>query len=87
MKESYSIYDAKAHLSRLLRKVKDGGEVIISERGTPIARVVPYSAPKDFEEGIQEKIRSGIILAPRAHSFPQGRKKVGALKRFLEERE
>lgn len=37
----YGVRDAKAHLSRLLREVKSGREVVITEHGRPIARVTP----------------------------------------------
>lgn len=35
------VRDAKANLSRLLREVKSGQDVIITEYGRPIARIVP----------------------------------------------
>lgn len=34
----------KAELSEYLRKVKRGKEVIVYDRDTPIARIVPYEA-------------------------------------------
>jgi prevent-host-death family protein len=36
-------YSAKTHLSRLLDEVAAGGEVVITRRGKPIARLVPYA--------------------------------------------
>lgn len=36
-------YSAKAHLSRLLDEVEAGGEVVITRRGKPVARLVPYA--------------------------------------------
>lgn len=35
-------YSAKAHLSRLLDEVEAGGEVVITRRGKPVAKLVPY---------------------------------------------
>lgn len=32
--------EAKTHLSRLLREVAEGGEVVIERDGTPVARLV-----------------------------------------------
>ena len=45
MKEAphVNIAEFKAHLSRHLGAVRKGHEVVISDRGRPIARVVPYS--------------------------------------------
>ena len=36
-----TIHEAKTHLSRLLEEVEKGGEVVISRRNKPIARLVP----------------------------------------------
>ena len=35
------IHEAKTHLSRLLRDVENGGEVVLERGGRPIARIVP----------------------------------------------
>lgn len=39
------IHEAKTHLSRLLRDVESGGEVILERGGRPIARIVPAVDP------------------------------------------
>ena len=51
-----SIAEAKAHLSELVTAVAEGGEVMITRRNKPIARLVPADAelrkprePFDFE--------------------------------------
>ena len=49
-----SIHETKNHLSRLLRRVAAGEEIVIARRGTPIARIVPL-APSDTRQlGIDE---------------------------------
>jgi prevent-host-death family protein len=35
------VFEAKNHLTALLDEVEDGGEVIITRRGKPIARLAP----------------------------------------------
>ena len=42
---SINIYEAKTHFSKLLERVAAGEEVIIARAGTPIAKLVPISAP------------------------------------------
>ena len=37
-----NVYDAKRHLSRLLKQVAAGEEVVIARAGRPVARLVPY---------------------------------------------
>ena len=58
------VHEAKTHLSRLLRQVMAGEEVVITRGGIPIARLVPvegrrtrmlgsdegvYQVPDDFD--------------------------------------
>jgi len=40
-----NIHEAKTHLSRLLQKVREGEEVVISRAGVPVAKLVGV-APK-----------------------------------------
>ncbi len=39
------VHEAKTHLSRLLRLVAAGQEVLITSGGEPVARLVPAAAP------------------------------------------
>jgi prevent-host-death family protein len=41
-----NIHEAKTHLSRLLRRVAAGEEIVISHAGKPVARLVPAAQPK-----------------------------------------
>jgi len=43
VRSTASVRDAKAHLSSLLRQVRLGTEVVITDRGRPVARLVPVS--------------------------------------------
>lgn len=36
-----NVYEAKTHLSRLLRRVRAGESIVIADAGRPIARLVP----------------------------------------------
>ncbi|MBI5509966.1 MAG: type II toxin-antitoxin system Phd/YefM family antitoxin [Deltaproteobacteria bacterium] len=42
--KTITISSFKAHLSAELRKVRRGGRVVISDRDTPIAEVIPFRA-------------------------------------------
>lgn len=44
-KQKVTIHQAKTHLSRLLKEVAAGGEVIIAHGDRPVARLVPIDAP------------------------------------------
>jgi prevent-host-death family protein len=45
MKRSVNIARFKAQLSSFLRAVRNGHELVITDRDRPVARVVPYSEP------------------------------------------
>jgi prevent-host-death family protein len=49
------IAELKNHLSRHLRAVEAGGEVIVTDRQRPIARIVPATPPMPAVEIIQPK--------------------------------
>jgi prevent-host-death family protein len=41
-----NIYEAKTQLSKLIKRVRAGQEIIIADAGTPVAKLVPIAAPK-----------------------------------------
>jgi prevent-host-death family protein len=45
------VHEAKTHLSRLLRRVALGEEIVIAKGGRPVARLVPISTPERRELG------------------------------------
>jgi prevent-host-death family protein len=92
--KSAGVAQLKAHLSRYLASVKEGEEVTVTERGRPIARLVPLDAEATQEARMQRLARAGIVRLPtrtlspsvlRASRVedPEGR----LLKALLEERE
>jgi prevent-host-death family protein len=45
------IHEAKTHLSRLLRRVAAGEEIVIAKGGKPVARLIPFQKPARRELG------------------------------------
>ncbi|MBV8199235.1 MAG: type II toxin-antitoxin system Phd/YefM family antitoxin [Acidobacteria bacterium] len=41
-----NIHEAKTHLSRLLRRVAAGEDIVIARAGKPVARLVPVPEPQ-----------------------------------------
>jgi prevent-host-death family protein len=57
-----AVSELKASLSKYLAQVKAGEEVVVTERGKPIARVIPFpEVPAELEH----LYASGAIRAPR----------------------
>lgn len=57
------VAELKAHLSRFLASVKAGGEVVVTERGRPIARIVPEHH-EDEQDRMARLRRAGIAKGP-----------------------
>lgn len=87
MREAYSIYAAKTYFSELVRKVKQGVEIIIKERGVPVGKLVPFPKQESFAQRIKGLAARGRIIQAQTSLVPKGIKTPGGLKRFLEERE
>jgi prevent-host-death family protein len=49
-----SVHEAKTHLSRLLRRVAAGEEIVIARSGKPVARLTPVKEPEPRTFGIDE---------------------------------
>ncbi len=45
MPTTVGVHEAKTHLSRLLRRVSAGEEIVIARGGEPIARLIPVGPP------------------------------------------
>ncbi len=59
------IKEVKNNLSRLLARVKAGEEILITERGRPVARILgePRSA-RAIREALAPLVESGLITLP-----------------------
>ena len=89
MPKTYSTYEAKARLSEILDRVRDGDVVTITHRGTPVAEVRPVERSEGaLEARIDQLRRAGVITeAKSAGTWRPIRRKRGALRRFLESRD
>ncbi len=59
------IKEAKNNLSRYLAQVKAGEEIVITERGKPIARIIKENRrERSLQETLSPLVRKGLILLP-----------------------
>ena len=82
MSKAVGIRDLKTHLSRYVKEVKDGDEILVSERGKLVARLVPV-LPQNEAIRLQNLLlklsAEGQIILPKIHKKavrPVRRKKV-----------
>ena len=91
MKRSYSLYEAKARLSEIIRQVREHGVgVTISYHGRPVAEIRPIGeeSADPVEARFRELVQSGVVLPARArHELKPVAKRPGALDRFLADRD
>lgn len=57
-----SIAEAKAKLSSLISYVRTGEEVVLTDRGRPVARLSPIS--QSLDEATSEMAKLGLIRLP-----------------------
>jgi prevent-host-death family protein len=89
VKSSYAIHEAKARFSELVRVVKSGRELVITERGRPVARLVGVPDHARLADRLRDLQAQGVLTA-----FPDDTgvalepiaRRRGAVKRFLAER-
>ena len=90
MKDRYSLYEAKAHLSALVRRVREGKRIVITVHGEPAAELRPIEpGPKSIEDRLAELLAQGILVPAKDPKAPirPGARRPGALKRFLDSRD
>lgn len=54
--KTVNTHQAKSQLSRLLKRVEAGEEVVLARAGKPVAKLVPVSARKRREPGLLLKL-------------------------------
>jgi prevent-host-death family protein len=62
------VAEVKAKLSEYLARVRGGRDVLITERGRPVARIVPVSGASDE---LAELEREGLVRGPTM-KLPKG---------------
>lgn len=65
-----SVSELKAQLSEHLRHVRQGEVVIITDRGRPVARLVPIEATDRWEDDLRAVLEAGQ-LRPGTGALPE----------------
>lgn len=90
MRDTYSLYEAKAKLSAIIRRVREGRPVVVTLHGEPVAEIRSIS-PRSGALGprMEQLVERGIVVRNPAPGLGARRvtKRPGALKRFLDDRD
>ena len=92
MDKRFSVFDARARFSELIRTVMSIGPVVITQRGIPVIRMIPYEDEEiDLLKRLEQLTKIGQAQAadrsPKDLPDPVESRRSGALRRFLSERE
>ena len=90
MENEYSIYDAKARFSELVRRARNNQRVIVTSHGRPVVEIVPYQPrAATIADLVSEAEATGVLerAAADAGAIRPVARCRGALSRFLEDRE
>jgi prevent-host-death family protein len=69
---STPVSELKANLSRFLGRVKAGEDILITERGKPVAKMVPLSAAEDDEERLLRRMEAEGLVRLGSGRLPKG---------------
>ena len=61
-----AISELKARLSEYLKAVRAGEEVIVTDRGLPVARIAPVSGTEEKSSRLRMLVRTGQARPPEA---------------------
>ena len=65
------IREAKINLSKLLKLVRKGREVVLTDRGVPVGKIVPIEAEKLPLEARVRRLESQGVIEPGQHKEQQ----------------
>ncbi|MBA3347148.1 MAG: type II toxin-antitoxin system Phd/YefM family antitoxin [Actinobacteria bacterium] len=63
------IHEAKTNLSKLLKRVEAGEEIVVARGGEPVAKIVAYSAPPK-KPRTPGSMKGKIWMAPDFDELP-----------------
>lgn len=61
-----AVTDLRAHLGEWLARAREGDEVVVTDRGIPVARIVGMGSASTLEQ----LTRQGVIARPRRPARP-----------------
>lgn len=96
-KKTYSLYETKAHLSAIVKQVREGQSVIVTVHGEPAVEIRPVETPSRHrtmtpaerqEARIQEMVAAGTLTPAKNPNakIRVGKHVPGGLQRFLDDR-
>jgi prevent-host-death family protein len=70
--QTIGLFEAKTHLSELVARAEQGGEVIITRHNRPVAKIVPIAAVAPFDADRRRAAIAGLRALGRDSAREQG---------------
>ena len=89
MRDTYSLYEAKAKLSAIIRRVREGRPVVVTLHGEPVAEIRSISPRSGgLVHRMEQLVERGIVVRnpSRGSTARPIVKRPGTHKRFLDDR-
>jgi prevent-host-death family protein len=90
MRDCYSLYQAKAKLSAIVKQVREGRRIIVTLHGEPVAEIRPiHAGAGGIASRFAELVERGIVVpaARKPRLLRPIARRPGALDRFLRDRD
>jgi len=71
MAQSIGAFEAKTHFSEIIEKAERGEDFIITRRGKPVAKIIPFEQEKEmtFKEAVEQLIEMRKLYRGEPGSF------------------
>ena len=71
MAQSIGAFEAKTHFSQILDKAERGKDFVITKRGKPVAKIIPFEQKKEltFKEAVENLIEMRKFYRGEPGSF------------------
>ena len=71
MSQEIGAFEAKTHFSRILEKAEQGEDFIVTRRGKPVAKIIPFQKEKEmtFKEAVEQLIEMRKLYRGKPGSF------------------
>jgi len=79
------VKEVRDHFTRYLKRVKQGEEIVVTERGKPVALLAPIPEVTGFQEKLELAAKKGLIRLPQKAGKVPIHKKIKLLGKSLTE--
>ena len=64
-------FEAKTHFSRILEETQQGADFIITKRGRPVAKIIPFHTESEmtFQEAVEKLVEMRKLYRGKPGSF------------------